>query len=163
MNIADLPAIAAREAVPAHRLPGVYLLFNGDVVQYVGMSRNPLKRVAGHAKRAAIPFDRYWIHPCASVDDARALEAHMIVLLDPPSNVLLKPKPKPEPRPKREPAVRVLSIRARRHPARVARGIRMDASLWAFIDATAAREGATCSALLEKWVREKIAAVREAA
>ena len=47
---------------------------------------------------------------------------------------------------------------------RLARGVRMDADLWAFVDALAAEmtEG-NASALIAKWVREKRAAVRSAA
>lgn len=91
-----VPEIAARNAVPAVRSPGVYALLKGDVVQYVGMSANPVRRVGGHVRRGVIDFDRYWIHACPSVEEARAMEERLIQRLDPPCNVQHKPTPAPE-------------------------------------------------------------------
>lgn len=49
-------------------------------------------------------------------------------------------------------------------PKRVARGVRMDATLWAFVDDLAVMmTGGNASALIEKWAREKRDAVRGAA
>ena len=47
---------------------------------------------------------------------------------------------------------------------RVARGVRMDATLWAFVDDLAAiTTDGNASALIARWVREKREAVRSAA
>lgn len=49
-------------------------------------------------------------------------------------------------------------------PLRIARGVRMDEDLWAFIDGLAEiMTGGNASALIEKWAREKRDAVRGAA
>lgn len=47
---------------------------------------------------------------------------------------------------------------------RVARGVRMDASLWAFIDDLAEiMTDGNASRLIEKWAKEKRKAIRDAA
>lgn len=49
-------------------------------------------------------------------------------------------------------------------PKRLARGVRMDADLWEFVDDLAGiMTGGNASALIEKWAREKRSAVQQAA
>lgn len=57
-----------------------------------------------------------------------------------------------------------ISVHKEPTPKRVARGVRMDATLWAFVDdlAVLTTDG-NASALIERWAREKRDAVRGAA
>lgn len=70
-----------------HCAPGIYLLFNDDVVSYVGQSRNVMKRIAGHASNGRA-FTSYYVIPCHT-DDLDTKERHFITLLNPPENKTL--------------------------------------------------------------------------
>lgn len=56
------------------------------------------------------------------------------------------------------------ALRTERRVKRIARGMRMPASLWAFVDETAEATGERNGGrLIERWVREKYEAVRRVA
>lgn len=64
--------------------PGIYILFSGDKVTYVGQSKNVIKRIASHADKGR-PFDSYHVIPCLPCD-LEETERYYIDLLSPPEN-----------------------------------------------------------------------------
>ena len=70
--------------VPA-RICGVYMLYLGDKLQYIGQSRSIMERVAAHTKMASFDFDSVRVFPCAEADLTRK-EAEAIRTLEPPCN-----------------------------------------------------------------------------
>jgi hypothetical protein len=84
--------LGSLEELPLGRVPGVYLLFLGGRVNYVGQAVLPLRRVARHSERGAIPFDSAGFYP--SPDPAR-LERLLVDYCKPPFNKALR-GPSPE-------------------------------------------------------------------
>lgn len=70
--------------VPIYRGPGVYLLFIGEAVVYIGKSNNVLKRIADHATKGR-PFDSYAHIECGP-DEIDALEVELIKKFLPAGN-----------------------------------------------------------------------------
>lgn len=67
-----------------HSIPGIYILFDGDLVTYIGQSRNVHKRITGHSGNGR-KFTSYYVIPCMEQDLDR-LEQYYIDLLTPPDN-----------------------------------------------------------------------------
>lgn len=63
---------------------GVYILFSGDMVTYVGQSKNVIKRITSHADKGR-RFDSYHVIPCLPCD-LDEIERHYIDMLAPPEN-----------------------------------------------------------------------------
>lgn len=74
--------LKGRVRVASH--PGIYILFSGEMVTYVGQSRNVIKRITSHAEKGRA-FDSYYVIPCLP-DDLDAMERRYIEMLDPPEN-----------------------------------------------------------------------------
>lgn len=70
-----------------NRVPGVYLLFNGDTVVYVGKSLDPEKRIGIHLTTKK-DVDSYYIYPC-SVEDLDEMESKYILKYLPKYNKML--------------------------------------------------------------------------
>lgn len=70
--------------VPIYRGPGVYLLFIGEAVVYIGKSNNVLNRVAEHATKGR-QFDSY-VHIECAPDESDALEIELIEKFLPAGN-----------------------------------------------------------------------------
>lgn len=73
--------------IKAHSKPGIYILFVGDRVTYVGQSQNVMARIASHASKGRL-FDSYYVIPCVP-DDLDRLERHYIESLTPAENKML--------------------------------------------------------------------------
>jgi hypothetical protein len=64
---------------------GIYFLFLGGALQYIGQSANVFTRVAAHRKGGAISFDD-WVVISAPLGDLDAIEANYIRKFKPPFN-----------------------------------------------------------------------------
>jgi len=69
----------------AYIISGVYFLFSGEELMYIGQSKNVHARVASHIGRADFSFDRYsYIHtPPSALDEWESFYIHA---LQPPKN-----------------------------------------------------------------------------
>ena len=65
--------------------PCVYLLYHGEVLQYVGMTDHLCHRVQAHIGRFEI--DKVLVRACNSRGEALALEAELIASLQPLRNI----------------------------------------------------------------------------
>lgn len=72
------------ERSPVCTGPGVYILYNGEEITYVGKSMNVLVRLASHASKGRA-FTAYSVIPCLP-DDLDAVETELINRLKPPQN-----------------------------------------------------------------------------
>jgi hypothetical protein len=76
----DLPPQHDGEIRSAY-VSGVYYLYEGGVVQYIGQSRNVYARIAQHMAGAAFTFDMFAIQPCEQCEllrlEAEAIHRHM--------------------------------------------------------------------------------------
>lgn len=70
--------------VTAQNVPGIYILFDGDMVTYVGQSKNVLHRLASHSSKGRT-FTSYYVIPCL-IEDLNRMELHYINALSPPEN-----------------------------------------------------------------------------
>ncbi len=82
----DVEAVAALDAPTPAQSGGVYILFNGEDVAYVGLSTNVAARLLQH-ERSGRQFDRAEVIPC---DEATAvwLERELIRTLRPGQNLV---------------------------------------------------------------------------
>lgn len=75
----------AADAVP-YQVPGVYMLFLGSELQYVGRSVHIYRRLNDH-NRASMLWDRFKIIPCADSVKAADMEQSLIAKHKPPFNL----------------------------------------------------------------------------
>lgn len=68
-----------------YQVPGVYLLFLGRELQYIGRSVHIYRRLNDH-HRAAMPWDHFKIIPTANAVEAAEIEQSLISKLQPPWN-----------------------------------------------------------------------------
>lgn len=67
-----------RERYQSHSVSGVYFLFDGDDLVYIGRAANIAKRVGEHSSnRYGKKFDSYTFIPC-EYQEAQSLEIHLI-------------------------------------------------------------------------------------
>lgn len=100
IGVSKSPIIASEilaNRIAAQNVPGIYILFDGDMVVYVGQSRNVLSRLASHASKGRA-FTSYYVIPCL-VENLDRMERHYIDALSPPGNksqiaVTKLPKPR---------------------------------------------------------------------
>ena len=72
--------------VPHAKTVGVYALFMGDQLRYIGQSTDVWYRVASHTKSSAHEFDSVFVHECEA-DELSSLESLYINHYLPPGNV----------------------------------------------------------------------------
>jgi hypothetical protein len=72
--------------IPAPAKIGIYFLFSGSNLQYVGQSSNVFLRVASHERAKAIPFDHWTFIPASLEKDLDYIEADYIRTHQPPFN-----------------------------------------------------------------------------
>lgn len=73
------------EEIVSLRIPGVYFLFDGDRLVYVGQSTHVPARIEDHLREGRIPFDRATFLP-VEPEKLRERESYYIDLLDPEYN-----------------------------------------------------------------------------
>lgn len=87
ISCADLAQLTMQHIIEvrreAYRVSGVYFLFKGDDLLYIGQSKNLMRRLGDHASQ--INFDSYAIFPCPS-EDLDHTERSLILKFLPPLN-----------------------------------------------------------------------------
>lgn len=83
-----------QHAPTPYRIAGVYMLFKGSEIRYVGRSVSVYRRMNDH-DRASKDWDSFRIWPCPDWAEAAELERRLIEVYQPPLNVAMaieKPK-----------------------------------------------------------------------
>lgn len=102
-TIDELAGLARSQAKPAEKHPGLYLLFQGDALVYVGESIDAPGRINAHVRARdvgetggrytkRIAFDRAAWFPIADPRERADLEVALILRFDPPFNKQFKGK-----------------------------------------------------------------------
>lgn len=84
-SIPVTPAEICESALPVSVMCGIYFLICAGKIEYVGKSKDVLRRIARHRDMRTVDFDEFSIIPCGMADLDR-LESEYILALQPTRN-----------------------------------------------------------------------------